>query len=198
MSAVARIAAVTEGPLGVDKVLPVCGALKEIVGDGLRRGSSVSVEGSFSLALALVSAATVQGSWCAIVGAGDAGIEAAGEAGVDLKRLVCVADPGKRWQEVLASLIDGCDIVLVGDVGRLSPSQTQRFAARLRRRGSVLVSACAWPGADLRLSAGRIEWHGLGRGHGQLTEMEMEVKAEGRGAASRGLQHHLRSLRSAS
>ncbi|WP_158707012.1 MULTISPECIES: hypothetical protein [Streptomyces] len=56
----------------------------------------------------------------------------------------------------------------------------------LRRSGCVLLVAGPWPGAVLRLGVRSGRWFGLGDGYGQLTGRQVEVVAEGRGAAVRG------------
>ncbi len=45
--------------------------------------------------------------------------------------------------------------------------------------------AGVWPGAGLRLSVRSGRWFGLGEGYGQLRGRQVEVAAEGRGAADR-------------
>ena len=54
--------------------------------------------GCTSLALALAGPVTVGGAWLAVVGLGDLGLLAAAELGVDLERVLLVADPApRRW-----------------------------------------------------------------------------------------------------
>jgi hypothetical protein len=60
---------------------------------GLRRGSTVGVHGSVSL-LALLSAATSEGSWAAVVGMPEMGLVAAAEMGVAVQRLGHIPRPG--------------------------------------------------------------------------------------------------------
>ncbi len=59
----------------------------------LRAGGSYAVD-SATLALALMAGPSRAGSWCAVVGVGDFGAEAASALGVDLDRTVLVPDPG--------------------------------------------------------------------------------------------------------
>jgi hypothetical protein len=61
----------------------------------------------------------------------------------------------------------------------------RRLSARARHRESVLVSFGTWPGADLELDCEEAEWSGLGAGHGHLTERELTITVQGRGAATR-------------
>src|SRR5438128_1099581 len=59
-----------------------------------------------------------------------------------------------------------------------------RRAARARQRGSVLMPAGSWTGADLTVEAVRGVWAGLGSGRGRLRCRELTIRAHGRGAAS--------------
>ena len=185
----------TVGPVSLagEQVLPVLPALRGLLpGGALRRGSTVTVVGSTSLALALVAASSASGSWCAAVGLSSLGLVATAELGVSLERLALVPAPGQSWPTVVAALIDGVDVVLVRPPGRVRPSHVRRLAARARERGTVLVPLCpGWGGADVRLSVVGAEWQGPGHGHGHLRARRLEVRAEGRGAAARPRQVHL-------
>ena len=173
----------------------------------------MSVSASTSLALALISAASAAGSWCAAVGLPSLGLVAAAELGIVLDRFPLVAAPASGreretrpsgreretrpsgreretgWAWVVAALLDACDVVLAcpGSLpAGVRPSDARRLAVRARERGSVLVVTGAWPeGADVRLQLSASRWEGLGRGHGRLTGRRVEVVAGGRGAAAR-------------
>jgi len=151
---------------------------------GLRRGGTVAVRGSTSLLFALLAHATETGSWAALVGMPDLGLKAAAELGVAVERLALVRHPGAALAAVVAALLDGMDLVAVNPA-RLTDSQLRRLSARARHRGAVLVSAGAWPGADLELTQESATWSGLGDGHGRLTAREVHVRVQGRGAANR-------------
>ena len=102
--------------LAVDRTLPVAPALAGLLPGGLRRGTTVGISGvgARSLALALLSAATVTGSWAAVVGDRDLGLASAAEAGVDLQRLAVVDPPPPGvWGEVIAALVAALDLVPV-------------------------------------------------------------------------------------
>jgi len=152
---------------------------------GLRRGSVVAVHGSTSLLLALLSTASAAGSWTAVVGRPDLGLLAAAEAGVAVERLALVPRPGAQLAAVTAALLDGVELVAVAGVERLSTAEARRLTGRARHRGAVLLPLGDWPGADVRLHGERIEWDGLGSGHGRLRSMRLTVQAAGRGAAAR-------------
>ncbi len=173
----------------VPSLLEVAGPLEPLLGEpGLRRGALYTVTASRSLALSLV-ATTSSRSWCAIVGVPGLGLAAAQEAGVCLDRLVLVPSPGGRWLEVVSTLVDGFDVVLLQHTGALTPAVVRRLRARARQQGTVLVLVCERePDVDdahLRLTVVGGHWEGIADGHGHLTARRVDVQVRGRGAASR-------------
>jgi hypothetical protein len=171
--------------------LPVAPALTAILPGGLRRGSTVSVNGSISLLLALLGAASAAGGWCALVGFPRLSIEAACEYGVDPSRLAVVPasdelSTGRTtgWTTAVGALLDAVDIVAARPP-RLVPGDVRRLAARARTRNAVLLSFGDWPGADVRLQAADGVWTGIGAGTGRLHARRLDVRAEGRGSAAR-------------
>ena len=180
--------------LAQQHVLPVHDALDPLLPwGGLRRGSVVRVGGrsasaALSLTFGLISRATAEGSWAAIVGVDDVGAVAAEEAGVALERLALVPRaPIEQWTVVTAALLDALDLVVVRPPARVRASDARRLATRARERGSVLVAVGdRWnETVDLRLAIGAVQWLGLGEGNGYLRARRFEVMANGRGAASR-------------
>jgi len=184
---------VTPVALAGERLLPVLPALEPLLpAAGLRRGSVVAVAGSTSLALALVAAASAEGSWGAAVGMPALGPVAAAELGIVLERFPLVPSPGPSgpggWASVVAALLDALDVVVAGPGGSVRPADARRLAARARERGAVLVvagGAATWPEADVRLAVARSEWVGLGEGCGRLRGRRVEVVAGGRGSAAR-------------
>ena len=167
--------------------LPVTPVLAPLLPDGaLRRGASLVVTGSTSLVLALVARASREGSWVAVVGLPSVGLLAAQQAGVVLDRLALVPRPGPDAPTVLSALLDGVDLVIVGDGAALADSDRRRLTARARERGTVLLSTTSWPGAHVVLTAEPVEWTGLGDGHGHLRRHRLVVTRGGRGSAGRG------------
>ncbi|WP_410606576.1 hypothetical protein [Amycolatopsis sp. lyj-109] len=157
-------------------------------GGGLRRGSTVSVRGATSLVLALLAAPTRDGSWAAVTGVPELGLAAAAELGVDLERLALVPDPGAELVAVLSALVDGFDLVVLGRASSVQPQTARRLAGRVRNRGTVLLTAGPWPGADVELSVSGRRWHGLTQdGHGHLRARDVLATSRGRGAAARPL-----------
>jgi hypothetical protein len=183
---------------GIHRMLPVLPELGGLLpGRGLRRGSTVAVitgravaghpvaGGSTSLLLALLSAASRSGSWCAVVGVPALGALAAAESGIALERLALVPHPGPEWPTVVAALIDGIDVVVTAIPGPVAASVAGRLVARARQRGSVLMPYGRWDGADVTLQVMHGRWEGLGAGRGRLRRREVTIIARGRGAAAR-------------
>src|SRR6185437_8939838 len=104
----------TPGPgPGALPALPVLSALRELLPRGLARGTVVSVAEFGLLCLALAAAASADGAWCGIAGLPEAGVLAAAGLGLDAGRILLVPDPGPAWPQVTASLLDGCELVLL-------------------------------------------------------------------------------------
>ncbi|WP_206155730.1 hypothetical protein [Cellulomonas taurus] len=164
--------------------LPAPPALTPLLPDGLRRGSTIAVLGSTSLVLAMIAAAcTTREAWAAVVGQPSIGLLAAQEAGVGLDRLALVPRPGPDAPSVLAALLDGLDVVLVGPGAALRDTDRRRLMARARDRGSVLLATTPWPGASCVLTVTGGRWTGPGEGDGRLRARELHLTRTGRGAA---------------
>jgi hypothetical protein len=175
-----------DGVLSSDGILPVLPALRELLpAGGLQRGS-VAAAGRWSLlCLALAAEASAAGSWCAVAGLPQAGVAAAADAGLDPGRMLLVSEPGPGWPQVVASLLDGCELVLLRPPEHPSAQVRRRVEATVRRFGSVLVVAGDWAGAQVRLLVTDQEWAGIGTGHGRLRARRARVVADGRGASAR-------------
>ena len=166
-------------------LLPVLPALRGLLPrGGLARGSVVAVAEFGLLCLALAAAASADGAWCGIAGIPEAGVLAAAALGLDAGRTLLVPDPGPSWSQVAASLLDGCELVLLRPPARVSAQVRHRLEATLRRGRGVLLVAGDWPGAQLRLRVASQRWTGLGDGHGRLRARCAEVMADGRGEAA--------------
>lgn len=178
-----------EEPEAVAQLLPVAGSLAGLLPRGaLSRGSTVVVAGSTSLTLGLLSEASRAGSWVALVGLPAVGVLAAHQLGLVLDRVVLVPSPGPDGPTVVAALLDGVDVVVVGPQVALTDSDRRRLSARARERSAVLLPTTAWPGAQVVLTAQGSQWHGLGRGHGRLRSRRLTVQRGGRGTAAQGLR----------
>lgn len=173
-------------PAAAELVLPVAAGLTRLLpSGGLDRGSTVVLDGSTALVLALLAEASRSGSWVGIVGLPRVGVLAAHQLGLDLEKVVLVPAPGPDGPVVVAALLDGVDVVVVGDVA-LSDADRRRLSARARERGAVLLSTTPWPGARVVLTVTESRWDGIGLGHGRLRERRLIVRGGGRGSAARG------------
>ena len=122
-----------------EEVLPVLPALRGLLpAGGLQRGHVVTTAHGGLLFLALAAAASAAGAWCAAVGLPSLGVRAAADAGLDPDRLLLVAEPGGSWPQVVASLLDGCDIVLL-----CPPARPPSCGASWRPRPAA-SGACSW------------------------------------------------------
>jgi len=152
-------------------------------------------DGSVSVALALLAAASAAGSWCALVGLAGLGAVAAHEFGIDLARLAVIPRPDAAWAEATALLIDGVDLVVLFPPFPPRHALARRLVARARERRSVLVvvpGRVGWPDPpDLRLSIGEARWEGAGTGEGYLARRWMTVTATGRRSAALPRHHQL-------
>ncbi len=178
--------------MAAERVVPVHDALATVLPQGLMQGSTVGCTGesATSAALLLVAEATRRGAWVGVAGLSGLGVQAAGEAGIDVERLVAVRRPPDRsgrllddgtWGQVLAAMIDGFDLVLLGPEVQVRPGTARRVQARAQPRGAVLVLAGEVPGftCDLQVRADAV-WEGLGDGHGHLRARRMRVEVHGR------------------
>jgi hypothetical protein len=167
--------------------VPVLPALRPVVPGGLRPGSIVGVDGAgaASLGLALVAGVSRSEGWCGIVGLPDLGVSAAVGMGAAPERLLLVDEPGERWPDVVAALVEAVDLVLVNVAERPSGPAVRRLSALARKHGCVLTLTGAfardWPGTRLRLRVAEAAWEGLGDGHGVLRGRRARIVADAPG-----------------
>ncbi|HEY3904620.1 MAG TPA: hypothetical protein VGM14_11995 [Streptosporangiaceae bacterium] len=167
-------------------LLPVLPALQDLLPLGaLQRGSIVAADSWSMLCLALAAGPVASGAWCAVAGIAEFGVAAAADTGLDPARLLLVPDLGQSWPQVVMSLLDGCDLVLLRLTDRPSAQTRRKLEAAVRRHGAVLIVAGNWDGAQVRLRIASQVWTGIGLGHGRLRERKVQVVADGRGSWSR-------------
>lgn len=173
--------------LARERTIPVGDELAGLFAEGgLVRGRTIACQGpaATSTALALVAAAVTAGSWMAVVDLPTIGLDAAGELGVPLERIVAIGTDGDpvRWIDVVAAAADGFDVLLVRVPSELPTAAVRKLAVRLRQRDVVTV-VLGDPGAmacDGVLHTDAPQWSGLGDGHGHLRERRVVVEASGR------------------
>ena len=174
------------GVLSDADLLPVLPALQELLPFGaLQRGSVVAAGDWSMLCMALAAGPVASGAWCAAAGIAEFGVVAAADAGLDPARLLLVPDLGPNWPQVAASLLDGCDLVLLRPPDRPSAQVRRKLEAAVRRYGAVLLVVGDWEGAQVRLRVTSQAWVGIGVGHGRLRGRRVRVTADGRGEWSR-------------
>lgn len=144
-------------------------------------------QGSFSLAAAMLSAATQQGSWLAILATPTLGVEAISELGVDLSRVVAVdadLESPMQWAERVVACSDGFDLILTTMPTHIPDRIWRSMSQRTRRNGTVVVGLNL-PGPDLRgvdlwcRVVGSV-WEGLGRGSGRFVARRLQVEVAAR------------------
>lgn len=170
------------------RALPTHPALGELLPAGaLAAGQAYAVAESTALALALLQGPSAAGSWCAVVGLADLGVEAAAGLGLDLERLVLVPHPGEQWLSVVSALLDVVPVVLVRPPAQSNPHAPRigeaaagRIGSRLRQREAALVSLGDWPGASARLRLRESSWAGIGSGFGHLAGRQVTVASASR------------------
>ncbi|MER7797640.1 hypothetical protein [Microbacterium sp. NPDC096154] len=161
--------------------MPVHPALAPLFPEGgLRPGAVYSLDTATSLLLALLSAPSRAGSWCAAIGMPELAAEAAESYGVDLERFALVPEPGDRWLPVTSAVAEVFPVVAVRPPRAARDGDTARIGAKLRDRGGVLLVQGAWPQAEATLRLHDPAWSGLGQGHGLLAAREVTVSAIGR------------------
>jgi hypothetical protein len=186
---------------------PVLPWLEPLLPAGLPRGAVVSVgaapgmAGATTLALAVAAGPSQEGAWVALVGdvapGGAWGLMAASELGVAFERLVVVAPkdpPAGGWGPVVAALVDGFPLVVLGPQVHLRPGDVRRLAPRLRERSATLIRVTSdrtLSSAQARLTITESTWEGLSpplpqpRRLGYLHTRRLTIEATGRGSASR-------------
>ena len=163
--------------------IPTHPALANLLDGGLKQGAAYSVERSATLLMAMLSGPSTAGSWCAVVGVPEFGIEAAERFGIDLERLVLVPHPGDQWLTVTAGIADVMGVVVTRPPKRAADGAIARLSARLRQRGTTMFVLGTWPGSEAMLSLSQSEWHGIGSGRGHLTSREVTVTVSTKTAA---------------
>lgn len=158
------------------EVLTISPQLNQLYRGGLRCGEISVVSGSAGLILATVASATAAGTWVAIAGYPEIGLLAAARLGADLSRITLVPDLGVGGPQVLAALLDGFELVVIGPAVVLSASEQRLLRARARMRSSAIISTVTWTGAAYRAEVVSRRWSGFtGAGGGYLREQQLEV-----------------------
>jgi hypothetical protein len=172
-----------------ERTIPVEPALSQLFHDaGLQRGHVVGCSGvaARTAALALAARAVSDGSWLAVVGIDDFGIEAATELGIPAERVVAIAaTTSQEWAERTAAAADGFELILTA-LPAGAERAIRKIRQRIQARGSVLIVVPRGPetrgvtGADVEITTTDGEWFGIGAGHGHLVARRVAVRSSGR------------------
>lgn len=191
---------------GETESLPVAehlGALFD--GRGLVRGRIVWCAGdaAMSLGLQVVARATQEGSWLAVIGLDDLGLQAAFEHGVALDRTVVVGPmrTPREWISAVGAAVEGFAVVLLGVPRGVTAGDAQRLATRIQARRAVAVCVdCSRTSKvasvfspDVVVHTATTEWHGIEHGAGHVRCRDLEVEVSGRRVA-RSTRHTLRHV----
>jgi hypothetical protein len=174
--------------LATERTLPLDPVLGALLGsEGLVRGQAVACRGpaARSLAIAASASAVVLGSWIAVLGVDDLGVEAVADAGLPLERLVRVrpgSDGVRAWADLCLAALDGFELLLTSPPGRVPTPLATAIRRRLRSRAGCLLVIGDPRGleVDVELSSATPSWQGIGTGTGRLADRSIEVRASGR------------------
>lgn len=185
------VAAASAGTAAADRSFPLLPVFASLLPTAaVQRGSVIACRGpaAVGLAAAVVAGPSAAGSWTAVAGLPSLGSAAMVEAGVVLHRMVAVVEPAgapfgeSQWADLLAAMIDGFEVVLVGPgAQRVRASTARRLVARAQSKGVLVVAVdnVAF-GADLVLQGTGVQWSGLGQGHGIARRRLLQVEVSGR------------------
>ena len=174
-------------------------------GRGLVRGRIVWCAGdaAMSLGLQVVARATQEGSWLAVIGLDDLGLQAAFEHGVALDRTVVVGPTRtpREWTSAVGAAVEGFAVVLLGVPRGVTAGDAQRLATRIQARRAVAVCVdCSRTSKvasvfspDVVVHTATTEWHGIEHGAGHVRCRDLEVEVSGRRVA-RSTRHTLRHV----
>lgn len=161
------------------------GGLGVLLPAGLPQGAACEITGSTTVLLAVLAAAQGDHRWVAFVGMPALGAVAAAEAGIDLGRVAHIPNVRGRGVDVVAALLDGVDLVVIGPGCALTATDRRRLLARARERGTTLIATTPWEGAALVLDVQRVRWAGPERGDFWLRTATWDIirhtKADGPG-----------------
>lgn len=155
--------------------IPVHPALNAALPHGLTRGAITTTHGSTYLALTLITQHTKNGGWVAIVGAPNINYVTLQDLDANLNNIIAIPHPGEKTPEVIAALIEGTDLILLGPNITLTAGEQRTLAARNRERGTHIITQTPWKGARTHLAAQHHPWHGTNHGLGRLTSTSYTI-----------------------
>ena len=163
--------------------------------DGLRRGSVTQVSNCPAALVHMLAAVTAQGGCAAVVDHPNLAVAAVAAAGGDIDRLVLVPDATPHTAAVLATLVEGMDMVLyrpqLGQA-QITPTFARPVDARLKKSECAFVTCGGqWPTARVHIDMHVSGIIGLGQGSGRVRSIELEGRAWGKSQPPRTFRTRL-------
>ena len=156
-------------------------------GKGFPAAAATQVDYCPSMIVDVVAALTASGGCAAVVNFPELALAAVAAAGGDMERIVLIPDASPHTSAVLATLVEGMDMVVFHGrretpaSGALPASFTRSVDARLHKsRCALLISGATWPSARLHVTATVAAVTGLGRGAGRIKGVELDVTTWGK------------------
>ncbi len=145
-----------------------------------------------SLAIAASASAVALGSWIAVLGVDDLGVEAVADAGLPLERLVRVrpgADGVRAWADLCLAALDGFELLLTCPPGRVPAPLATAIRRRLRSRAGCLLVIGDPRGLEVDVDLSSATRPGRASDPAQVVSSigSIEVRASGRTGAPRGV-----------
>ena len=151
---------------------------------GLPRGAAAQVADCPALLVHLLAAVTAQGGCAAVVNHPQLAVAAVEAAGGDIDRLVLVPDSHPHTAAVLATLVEGMDMVIYHPLtgqSEVTPTFARSVDARLKKSEcSLVVCGGTWPSSRLSIDAEVSGVMGLGQGSGRVRAIELNGRVWGK------------------
>ncbi len=110
------------------------------------------VDCDYSTLIDAIFNSAIDGRWVGVINVAHLGWCALAERGIDLARVVVIHAPREKAARIIATTLDGIDVVVCG-VG-LRGVEAQRMAARARLRHATILTTRPWHGVSRDWSIG--------------------------------------------
>lgn len=152
-------------------------------GGGVPRRAVTHLSDTPALVVDMADSVTAEGGFVGVVGWPELSY-----AGISvLERVIAVPDPGIDPLSVAGVLVEGLDLVVLHTPQplNLSPVRARPLLARVRAgRAALLTVNARVPSPALSITGTVTGFHGIGRGTGRISGMDIRVESAGRRAAS--------------
>lgn len=164
-------------------ILTIGGSLSSVLPNGgLPRQAVTHASDTPALIVELIDQVTRAGGRAGVVGWPELSYAAIPEEG--LERVIAVPEPGIDDLSVAGVLAEGLDLVVLRTRTplHLSPVRARPLLARIRKGDAALVTVNTQvPSPALTLTGELKAFHGIGRGVGRITGIDVGVRAEAKG-----------------